>query len=77
MAENVAIYSTVLTWARPPQMLRRPRIIPLSRLKGATPTKAAIQFADLRQLGQDRGGEHGAHARDTAQEAVLLPPERM
>lgn len=28
--------------ARPPQMQRRPFILPLSRLKGATPTRAAI-----------------------------------
>jgi len=29
---------------RPPQMHRLPRYFPLSRLKGATPTKAAIRF---------------------------------
>ena len=30
------------TRARPPQIVRLPRSLPLSRLKGATPTRAAI-----------------------------------
>ena len=36
------MYNTVRTCARPPQIVRRPRRVPLSQLRGATPTKAAI-----------------------------------
>src|SRR2546426_8983447 len=36
------MYNTVRTCARPPQMVRRPRRVPLSQFSGATPTKAAI-----------------------------------
>ena len=36
------MYSVARTEARPPQMLRRPRHWPLSRLNGARPTNAAI-----------------------------------
>jgi hypothetical protein len=36
------MYSVARSALRPPHMLRLPRNVPLSRLKGATPTKAAI-----------------------------------
>lgn len=36
------MYNVERTWARPPQTVRLPRSVPLSRWKGATPTKAAI-----------------------------------
>ena len=36
------MYNTVRTCARPPQIVRRPRKVPLSQLSGATPTNAAI-----------------------------------
>ena len=36
------MYSAARTVALPPQQLRLPRRVPLSRLRGATPTKAAI-----------------------------------
>src|SRR5467141_2115506 len=39
---TVAIYRTLRTWARPPQIQRLPRIFPLSRLNGARPASAAI-----------------------------------
>src|SRR5271155_3564337 len=39
---TVAIYRTRRTWARPPQIQRLPRILPLSRLNGARPASAAI-----------------------------------
>jgi hypothetical protein len=42
VATNVDIYRTFLTWARPPQMDREPRLRPESRLRGATPTSLAI-----------------------------------
>ena len=42
VAESVAMYRTCLTLARPPQTVRCPRILPLSRLIGATPTRLAI-----------------------------------
>src|SRR6266481_7394070 len=41
-AATTAIYRTRRTWARPPQIQRLPRKLPLSRLKGASPTSAAI-----------------------------------
>src|SRR5438552_1188655 len=41
-AATVAMYSTARTAARPPQQVRAPRRVPLSRFSGATPTKAAI-----------------------------------
>ena len=34
--------NTVRTCARPPQIIRRPRRVPLAPLRGATPTKAAL-----------------------------------
>ena len=42
LATNAPMYRTARTRARPPQTVRFPRRVPLSRLKGATPTKAAI-----------------------------------
>ena len=42
MAVKVGMYRAVRTLARPPMTMRRPRKQPLSRLIGATPTKAAI-----------------------------------
>ena len=38
------MYKTARTVPRPPQMQRRPRCMPLSRLSGATPTRAASCF---------------------------------
>src|SRR6516225_5246662 len=40
---NPQIFST---GARPPQVVRWPRVCPLSRLSGATPTRAAICLCD-------------------------------
>ena len=42
MAVMVAMYKTARTSARPPQMKRLPRNVPLSRANGASPTSAAI-----------------------------------
>ena len=42
VAVNAPMYREVRTLARPPQTVRLPLIVPLSRLKGATPTRAAI-----------------------------------
>ena len=39
------MYRTLRTAARPPAIMRRPRKVPLSRLIGATPTRAAISSA--------------------------------
>src|SRR5262245_59945253 len=41
-AATAAMYSTRLTSARPPQMQRLLRKVPLSRLNGAKPARAAI-----------------------------------
>ena len=42
IATSVGINSPVRTRRRPPPVIRLPRNVPLSRLKGATPTNAAI-----------------------------------
>ena len=42
IAETAAIYKTARISARPPQMKRLPRCLPLSLASGATPVKAAI-----------------------------------
>jgi len=42
MAEIVAMYKPARTAARPPKMVRWPRMVPESRFMGATPTRAAI-----------------------------------
>ena len=44
MATSVLIYRMALTSARPPQIMRLPLDRLLSRLNGATPTRAAIFF---------------------------------
>src|SRR5713226_3531425 len=41
-AATTAIYRTRRTWARPPQIQRLPCKLPLSRLNGASPARAAI-----------------------------------
>ena len=42
IATREHMYRTARTGDRPPQIIRRPRSLPLSRLNGATPTSAAI-----------------------------------
>ena len=42
LAVSAPMYRAARTRARPPQTVRLPRRVPLSRLKGATPTRAAI-----------------------------------
>ena len=42
LATNAPMYKAARTRARPPQTVRLPLRVPLSRLKGATPTRAAI-----------------------------------
>src|SRR5262249_39893861 len=44
LATNAAMYKTARTGARPPQMVRLPAHVPLSRFNGATPTRAAISW---------------------------------
>jgi hypothetical protein len=47
--------SPARTGARPPEIVRRPLIRPLSRANGATPTDAAIELAELRQQAEQGG----------------------
>src|SRR4030042_535431 len=44
LATKALIYSALRTTARPPQIILRPRNLPLSRFNGARPTKADIFF---------------------------------
>ena len=41
-AVSAAMYKVQRTEARPPRIERLPRLLPLSRLKGASPTRALI-----------------------------------
>src|SRR3954451_23339896 len=41
VATRAPMYKTSLTRSRPPHIVRRPRSVPESRLRGATPTKKA------------------------------------
>ena len=43
-ATSVLMYKAARTWARPPHVVRVPRRVPLSRLNGATPTRAAMRW---------------------------------
>ena len=70
LATNPPMYRAARTRARPPHTARLSRSVPLSRLKGDTPTQAgdlpAVQGAQLRQVGQEGGGELFSHTRDGA-----------
>src|SRR6266851_3020863 len=76
---TVAIYSTLRTWARPPQIERLPRIFPLSRLNGARPASAAIclrlSIPSFRQLREQSTREHIADTRHGTQQLVALTPQ--
>jgi hypothetical protein len=76
---TVAIYRTRRTWARPPQIQRLPRMLPLSRLKDARPASAAIclrfEHAQFGQLGQQSAREHltGSAHRGSVTNFVFEP----
>jgi len=44
IADSAGIYKAFLTVALPPQIARLPLSLPLSRFKGATPTRADISL---------------------------------
>src|SRR5438128_12045806 len=73
------MYSTARTAARPPQQVRAPRRVPLSRFSGATPTKAAIllaiQRAQLWQVRQQGPAQHGPYPRHALQQIILGSPQ--
>src|SRR5947209_8146693 len=73
------MYNTVRTCARPPHIVRRPRRGPLSPLRGATPTKAAIccrvSVPQRGEFQQQRAGTHGPNALGTLQYIVVFPPQ--
>ena len=78
-ATNVLMYSAPRTTARPPQVVRRPRKVPLSRFKGATPTNAAIWWrVKLLSSGSSAISVRlrTAHARQTLEQVVPLAPNR-
>src|SRR5688572_28976967 len=56
MAVRAAMYRTLRTFLLPPAMARWPREAPLSRLTGATPTRAATRRRVVRL---SSGGECG------------------
>ena len=79
MAASVGMYRAVRTLARPPTTIRRPRKAPLSRLIGATPTRAAIlrdRDAELGQLGNQGAGGGLADARDRGEQVLGGAPGR-
>jgi hypothetical protein len=78
------MYSAALTPLLPPHTARLPRIVPESRFKGATPTRAANQGCQLlvregpklRQFGQKRPAQDGSHPWYAAQQRGVLTPSR-
>ena len=60
-ATKAPMYSTARTRARPPQVVRLPLWRPLSRLNGATPTRAAICFRPR----EPRSGRPASNVMDT------------
>ena len=75
MPLTVAIESMARTPPLPPQMWRPPVRCPLSRLSGATPTRAAIwrrsSVPQFRQLPDQRGGDDRPDAGNRAQDRGL------
>ena len=80
MAATVAMYSTRLTWARPPQMQRLPRKVPLSRLKRRQTSESGNLFAgqcsQLRQMSKQSDRQHRSNPRHRPEQLVALAPDR-
>src|SRR6202050_5597758 len=80
LATRAAMERPARTTARPPQVVRRPRQRPLSRLSGATPASAAISW----RLSCPNSGRCaisirarcGADPRPPVKQTGLLPPDR-
>ena len=75
MATNAAMYRAARTCPRSPHALRFPRV-PLPRLKGAAPTKAAIS-PRVRALGSGSPEGHGqdrSHSRIALGQLVSVSP---
>ena len=63
IAATVDMYSTQRTSARPPQMTRLPRCLPLSLARGARPASAAMPLRSrVHPGGHKRGGQRGFEA---------------
>jgi hypothetical protein len=77
---RAAIYKAARTVARPPQIARLPRTVPLSRLIGASPTNAAIclrlMVPSSGKSAQQGDADDRANAFHTAEHILLLAPER-
>src|SRR3954469_15944896 len=80
MPTSAPMYRTERTWARPPQMVRCPRSVPLSRFRGATPTSAAICLRFSLPSSGNSARRVVATTRPTpgyaAQQVVFLAPDR-
>ena len=78
LATNAPMYRAARTRARPPQTVRLPRSVPLSRLKGATPTRAAISrrsnVPSSGRWARTGEGETFPDSGNTAQQVILLSP---
>jgi len=72
------MYREARTLARPPQTVRLPLIVPLSRLKGShSDQRGDLPVAQSAQLGQVSQQSEGDLLSDTGnrtQEVILLPP---
>jgi hypothetical protein len=76
--------SAVRTCRRPPQMARVPRQVPLSRVSGARPTRAATCWPEpwpsagrwASKVGEQGKRDGRPDARHTAQELVAFAPQR-
>ena len=72
------MYSADLTSALPPKIVRFPRCLPLSRLMGARPARAAdpllVELPELRKPRQEGAGADRAYSLEGLQEIFLFPP---
>src|SRR2546426_916965 len=79
MATIVAIYSARRTAGRPPRIIRRSRHSPLSRLKGAMPTSAAIRrrfsWPSSGSSANEGVGGDVPDARRRGEQIFRLPPD--
>ena len=77
-AVRAAMYKAQRTELRPPRMVRRPRNWPLSRLKGAMPTRAAIcwrfNWPSSGTSASRQALDLGAHPRHALNDLGLLFP---
>ena len=81
LAVSAPMYRAPRTRARPPQTVRLPRRVPLSRVEGSHTNQGSdlttVQRAQLRQVCQEsQRAKLFSHAGNSAQEILFLSPHR-